>query len=178
MNPFLLPSVIPLAATPAQGVVLGLASLPICLWIAYSDLSTMRIRNTAVLALVAVFAVGGLATFADMSDYLWRYAHFGVVLAIGFAAATAGVLGAGDAKFAAAMAPFVALADAGTVLGLFTILLIVTFALHRAARSIEPIRALAPDWQSWEERRHFPLGVTLAATHLAYHALAAAQAIG
>lgn len=163
-----------LAATPLQGIVLGLATLPICLWIAYTDLSAMRIRNAAVLTMLGVFAAGGLLTFADASEYLWRYAHVAVAITVGFALTAGGVLGAGDAKLAAAMAPFVALADVGFVLLLFAGMLVVTFAAHRAARAIEPVRALAPDWQSWEERRHFPLGVTLAATHLAYHALAAA----
>ena len=164
-----------LAATPVQGIVLGLASLPICVWVAYTDLSRMRIRNEAVLALLAVFALGGFLVLDDAGAYLWRYAHLAIVLGIGFLMATVRFLGAGDAKLAAAMAPFVAPQDVGTVLFLFVALLMVTFALHRTARAVAPVRALAPGWTSWEARRHFPLGITLAATHVSYHALAATQ---
>ena len=168
---------IDLDATAIQGIVLGLASLPICLWVAYTDLAAMRISNLAVAMLMTVFILGGLVTFDDGGTFGLRFVHVAVVLALGFGLATAGILGAGDAKFAAAMAAFVATGDAGLVLGLFTILLVVTFALHRAARAVTPIRALTPGWQSWEDRRHFPLGVTLATTHLTYLALAATHGV-
>ncbi|MDW3118675.1 MAG: hypothetical protein R8G60_13530 [Roseovarius pacificus] len=42
--------------------------LPICLWVVWSDLSTMRIPNKAVLALTAVFLVIGLIAL-PLADY-------------------------------------------------------------------------------------------------------------
>ncbi|MEM7488685.1 MAG: prepilin peptidase [Pseudomonadota bacterium] len=156
-----------------QGLVFGLLSLPICLWVAYTDLSEMKIRNQAVIALVAVFAVAGVFLL-PFGDYAWRWTHLVVVLGLGFLLNTMGALGAGDAKFAAAMAPFVALGDLAEVLGLFAGLLILSWLLHRIARSIGPVRNLAPDWKSWGEKKNFPMGVTLAATHMTYLGLAAA----
>ncbi|MEM7709413.1 MAG: prepilin peptidase [Pseudomonadota bacterium] len=162
-----------LATTPFQGIVFGLLALPICLWVALTDLSEMKIPNQAVLALATVFAVAGLFLL-PFPDYAWRWSHLAVVLAIGFLANAFGMLGAGDAKFAAAIAPFVPLRDLAEVLGLFAGLLLLSWFLHRIARNISPIRNLAPHWQSWEEKKNFPMGVTLAATLLAYLGLAAA----
>ena len=162
-----------LAATPLQGWVLGLLSLPICLWVAYTDLSQMKIRNQAVLALFGVFVVAGLFVVAPLTEYLWRYVQLAVVLAAGFVLSSVRALGAGDAKFAAAMAPFVAPGDYGAVLMLFAVLLIATWLLHRAARAVAPVRNLAPGWKSWSETKDFPMGITLAATQLTYLGLAA-----
>lgn len=161
-----------LTESPLQGLVFFLLSLPICLWVAYTDLSQMKIRNSAVLALLGVFVIA--APFVMPLDaYGWRFAHFAAVLAIGFVLNVIGAVGAGDAKFAAAMAPFVAVPDWAEVLVLFALLLIVTWLLHRLARKLRFLRELAPHWQSWHEPKDFPMGITLAATHLSYLGLAA-----
>ncbi|MEM7753131.1 MAG: prepilin peptidase [Pseudomonadota bacterium] len=134
--------------------------LPITVWVAWSDMATMKIPNKAVLALLAVFVVVGLIAL-DFNEYIWRYAHFGVVLVIGFILSSVGAMGAGDAKYGAAMAPFIALYD----LGLFMVLLggvtIAAFFLHRTARRTPNIRDRFPDWESWT-RREFPMGFALA----------------
>lgn len=136
--------------------------LPITVWVSWSDMATMKIPNKAVLALLAVFVVIGLVALDfNFNEYLWRYAHFAVVLVIGFVLSSAGAMGAGDAKYAAAMAPFIALQD----LMLFMLLLggvtVTAFLLHRAARRTSSIRARFPDWESWT-RRDFPMGFALA----------------
>lgn len=134
--------------------------LPITVWVSWSDMATMKIPNKAVLALLIVFAVVGLVAL-PFTEYLWRYAHFGAVLVIGFVLSSAGAMGAGDAKYAAAMAPFIALQD----LMLFALLLagvtIAAFLLHRGARRSASIRERFPDWESWT-RREFPMGFALA----------------
>lgn len=163
----------PLAITPLQGAVFGLLSLPICLWVAYTDLSEMKIRNGAVLALLLIFVLAGLFLLPP-GEYLWRYAHFAVALVVGFLVSTLRAFGAGDAKFAAAMAPFVARPDLTEVLILFAALLLATFGLHRLVRRVPSIRNRTPHWKSWSEAKDFPMGVTLAATQLAYLGLAAA----
>ncbi|MGB3406564.1 MAG: prepilin peptidase [Jannaschia sp.] len=162
-----------LASTPLQGLVFGLLSLPICIWVAYTDLSTMRIRNQAVVALFLVYVVAGIFVVAPFTEYLWRFAHLAVILAVGFVLNAVGAVGAGDAKFAAAMAPFIAMADWAEVLVVFCVLLILTWVGHRLIRNIPAIRNLAPDWKSWTEKKDFPMGVTLAATHVTYLAMAA-----
>lgn len=159
--------------TATQALWFLIPSIPICLWVAYTDLSKMRIPNVAVLALFAVFVVVGFLQL-DLVEYAWRFAHLAVVLVIGFLLTAFAGVGAGDSKFAAAMAPFVALGDALEVLMVFSLLVFVTFALHRLSRSIGFIRKLAPSWESWTSKK-FPMGITLTSTHLAYLALAAAQ---
>lgn len=163
-----------LATTAMQGIVFGLLTLPICVWVAYTDLSRMKIRNAAVLTLLAVFVVAGPIVL-PLDAYLLRFGHLAVVLGAGFVLSSFGAVGAGDAKFAAAMAPFVAVADAGAFLILFAVMLILTYTAHRLARRIGPLRALAPDWKSWSETRDFPLGVTLGATLIAYLGMATVQ---
>lgn len=161
-----------LEITPVEATLLGLATLPICLWVAYTDLSEMKIRNNAVLAMIAAFAV--LAPFVmPLAEYGWRWAQFAGVLGIGFALHAIRAVGAGDAKFAAAMAPFVAPGDATMVLLLFSGLLVATWLAHRTARAVPAVRGLAPHWQSWHEAKDFPMGITLAATHVGYLAAAA-----
>jgi prepilin peptidase CpaA len=163
-----------LDAGPQAGLLLGLLSLPICLWVAYTDLSAMRIRNQAVLALIAVFAVAGPFVLETWGDYAWRWGQFAAVLALGFLLNAVRAVGAGDAKFAAAMAPFVAPGDGVAILTIFAVLLLVTYAGHRGLRRVAAVRALAPGWRSWTEEKDFPMGITLAATHMAYLGLAAA----
>lgn len=134
--------------------------LPITVWVAWSDMATMKIPNKSVLALLIVFVVVGLIAL-PFTEYLWRYAHFAIVLVIGFVLSSAGAMGAGDAKYAAAMAPFIALQD----LMFFALLLagvtIAAFLLHRGARRSASIRDRFPDWESWT-RREFPMGFALA----------------
>ncbi|NHX28376.1 hypothetical protein HA397_31050, partial [Escherichia coli] len=129
------------------------------LWVAWSDMKTMLIPNKAVLALFVVFAVVGLVAL-PFDAYLWRYAHLGVVLVVGFLLNMIGMIGAGDAKFAAAMAPFIALPELPDFATLFAIVLVVTFALHRLARRLPALRNSAPGWESWE-RKDFPMGLAL-----------------
>ncbi|WP_101067445.1 prepilin peptidase [Roseovarius salinarum] len=146
--------------------------LPICFWVAWSDLSRMRIPNKAVLALVGVFVAVGLLAI-PLSDYPWRLLHLAVVLAAGIIANAAGLMGAGDAKFAAAAAPFIALGDVVLLCIIFTASLLAAFATHRLAKHTA-LRRLAPDWESWSRGRDFPMGLALAGTLAIYLGLGAA----
>ena len=57
-------------------------ALPIALWACYTDITEFKIKNVTVLALLAGFIV--LGPFAmGWDEYAWRFAHFGVVLAVG-----------------------------------------------------------------------------------------------
>ena len=140
--------------------------LPIVIWVAWSDLATMKIPNKAVLALLAVFVVVGLIALPSFNDYLWRYAHFAVVLVIGFVLSSIGMMGAGDAKFGAAMAPFIAAADWMHFFILLAVTILVAFAVHRTMRATS-IRQRYPDWESWE-RKEFPMGFALAPALMFY----------
>ncbi|MEM9432744.1 MAG: prepilin peptidase [Pseudomonadota bacterium] len=144
-----------------------LAATPIAIWAAYSDLSRMKIPNKAVAALMLTFLVLG-ALALPWSEFAWRWVHFVVVLLIGFIASSLGLLGAGDAKFAAAMAPFIALSHVSYAMFIFAGCIIFGFLTHRLARSIGPLRRATPTWVSWENTRQFPMGYPLALTLIVY----------
>ena len=145
-----------------------LPAAPIGLWAAWSDVARMTIPNRAVLALLAGFAA--LAPFVlPWPEIAVRLAQGAGVLALGAALWSAGALGAGDAKFAAAMAPYVAPGDAAAFLMLLSAVILAAFALHRGLRALPGLRAATPGWASWE-RREFPFGLALGpalAVHLA-----------
>lgn len=164
-NPY--PITSPEAVAFAYAIFL-LFCLPICAWVAWSDLKTMKIPNNAVFALLAVFFFAGLALI-PLEFWLWRWVNLVVVLVIGFFLNAVANVGAGDAKFAAAAAPFVAqrLDHLQIVLILFAAFLLGAFAAHRLLRAIPAVRSLAPDWVSWN-RKDFPMGLALVGTLLTY----------
>ena len=145
--------------------------IPVCFWVAFSDMKLMKIPNVAVLTLAAIFLVVGPFVL-PIDEYLWRILNGVVVLAIGFVVNLVRLVGAGDAKFAAAMAPFFPAAEAASVFMFFAAMLLVAFVAHRVARSIGPIRRAVPDWKSWDNPK-FPMGLALSATLAGYLGLSA-----
>ncbi|MCG6904096.1 MAG: prepilin peptidase [Rhodobacter sp.] len=134
-------------------------ALPICIWVAWSDLKFMKIPNKAVVALMVVFLAIGLIVL-PLAEYPWRLVHLVVVIVIGFTLNMVGMIGAGDAKFAAAMAPFIPLGDMRLFLVLFAAVLMASFVLHRMIRAVPAIRNKTPDWVSWGSKK-FPMGLSL-----------------
>lgn len=132
----------------------------------------MKIPNKAVMALFVVFAIVGLIAL-PLNEYVWGYAHLLVILLVGFLLNMVGAIGAGDAKFAAVMAPFVHLGDLRAFLMIFSVVLISAFATHRLFRSIPRARALSPDWVSWDHKG-FPMGLALGGCLACYLGLGAA----
>ncbi len=132
---------------------------PIALWVAWSDMARMKIPNKAVGALMLVFLIIGVLAL-PFDVWKWRLVHFLVVLVIGFVASSLGMLGAGDAKFSAAMAPFIALSDLSFFFYLLAPTVIAAFLIHRIVRRMPAIRARFADWESWEHK-DFPMGLAL-----------------
>ena len=159
-----------LAITFQQAIWFLPFALPICIWVALSDLRAMRIPNVAVLALTGLFLVGGLFLL-PLDAYLWRLAQLGVVLLIGFVITSLGMIGAGDAKFAAAMAPFIAPGDGLFFLLLFSMVLVGSWLTHRGAGRVPAVRRATPGWTSWDQGKLFPMGVALAGALAIYLAL-------
>ena len=145
--------------------------LPISLYVCFTDLREMRITNQAVLALGLVFIVIGPFLFA-LPEYGWRLVQMAVVLVIGFVLNAGGAMGAGDAKFAAAAAPYIALGDLRLLLAIFAANLLAAFATHRLVK-YTALRCIAPDWQSWDMGWKFPMGLSLGGTLAIYLAMAA-----
>lgn len=162
--------------------------VPICLYVAYTDMREMRIKNHAVVALTVVFLVVGLIvlppwttewvsgaigpiTFA-LPVYVWQLFHLIVVLVFGILLNAAGVMGAGDAKFCAAAAPFVWVGDlmlAGAILMATTLAAFITHRLAKYSR----LRQIAPSWESWDRGRQFPMGLALGGSLTIYLILGA-----
>lgn len=159
-----------LGLTPETAyLTLLICVLPICAWVAWSDLKTMKIPNKAVMALIAVYVFVGLLVI-PLEPWAWRWLNFAVVLAIGFVLNAVANVGAGDAKFAAAAAPFFNAIHLHIILPMFAAFLLGAFFAHRAMRAIPAVRRLTPDWVSWQ-RKDFPMGLALVGTFLAYMAL-------
>jgi prepilin peptidase CpaA len=145
-------------------------TLPIAIWVAWSDMKFMKIPNKAVIALLVVYLVVGPIVF-PLNTYGWGWALCGIVLLAGFIASAAGVMGAGDAKFAAAMAPFFATSDIRLVFALWAACLLGAFASHRTMKNVPAFRTAVPDWESWTHKK-FPMGLALAGTLIFYPLLA------
>lgn len=139
---------------------------PIVLWAAYTDLKYMKILNVTAGALALVFLIVGLIAL-PFDTYLWRLLHLVVVLVIGFILNLVRLIGGGDAKLMAAIAPFVALPDALRFVFMLAGILIVAFILHRIGSRIGFVRRATPDWKSWDHLA-FPMGTALAGALITY----------
>lgn len=140
--------------------------LPVCFWAAWSDLRYMKIPNKAVISLLVIYLTVGLITL-PFSTYAWSLVHLVMVLVVGVALNAVGALGAGDAKFAAAAAPFVAIGDLKIMLVLLSATLIFGYAAHSIAKHTA-LRRLAPDWISWTRAGKYPMGLSLGAALAIY----------
>ncbi|WP_170831334.1 A24 family peptidase [Jannaschia faecimaris] len=158
-----------LAITRMQALVFGLLTFPITVWIVWTDLFEMKIKNEAVLAMLAIFVFAGFFLM-PFGDYAWRYLHFVVMLLICFALSATIGMGAGDAKYIAAVAPFIALDDTGSIALLYAIwsvlLLVGMFIARRSGR----LRRAKPDWIWFSDDRkgYVPFGLALAPTVSSY----------
>ncbi len=157
--------------------------LPICFYVAFTDMREMRIKNHAVMALALVFVVVGFFVLPPWSGdwvgghlgpisltlpvYVWQLLHIIVVLLIGIILNAAGVMGAGDAKFCAAAAAFVWVGDLMLVMVILTATTLGAFAAHRLAKH-SPLRRMALHWESWDRGKQFPMGLTLAGSLAIY----------
>ncbi|MEP2718136.1 prepilin peptidase [Pseudophaeobacter sp.] len=141
--------------------------LPLCFAAAYTDLSSMRIPNWINDCLGAVYVILGLFIMPTWADYGWQLLHLPIGVAIGFLFFSAGVMGAGDAKFIGAAAPLVALADLPALVMIYSANLLAAFITHRLAK-LTPLSRLAPGWQSWSVGKKFPMGFSLGGTLAIY----------
>lgn len=159
-----------------EALVFLILTAPLCLYVTWTDLSQMRIPNVSVLILIAIFAVAGLFLL-PLEVYAMRWVWALGVLVVGFLMSTIGpiAIGAGDAKFAAALSLFIAKGDGLQFLVLFAGVLLVSWLVHRIAGKITLIRKATATWASWEAGKLFPMGVALAGTLILYLALGVAQ---
>ncbi len=157
--------------------------LPICFYVAFTDMREMRIKNHAVVALAIVFVVVGFFVLPPWSGdwvggylgpinlslpvYGWQLLHIIVVLLLGIILNAAGAMGAGDAKFCAAAAAFVWIGDLLLVIVILMATILGAFAAHRLIKHTS-LRQLAPHWESWDRGKQFPMGLALAGSLAIY----------
>jgi len=157
--------------TPSEALWFLPFVAPICLYVAWTDMKMMKITNQSVVVLTLVFVVIGPLAL-PFETYLWRYLHLIVVLLIGILLNAGGAVGAGDAKFAAAAAPLIALGDVAQLALIFAAVLLAAWTTHRLAKH-SPIRKMVPEWESWDQKKDFPMGLALGGTLLLYLVLGA-----
>lgn len=151
---------------PHSALALLPFAIAIGIWVSWSDMKFMKIPNKAVMAMAAVWLVVGFLA-VPLQLWLWGWVLGAVVLAIGFVANALRMVGAGDAKFAAVMAPAFIHAEWRVILPLFAACLIGAVAAHRLARMIPLVRNATTDWISWTHR-DFPMGLALSGTLIFY----------
>ena len=147
--------------------------VPVAIWVAWNDLKVMKIPNVASMAVVGIFLIVGLiVVFATgeltLEDWAWRWLHLVVVLVIGFLLNVIGQMGAGDAKYLAAMAPFVARQDAGSFMIILAVSALLALILHRLIGRIPAVKRNAGHWESYTRARVFPYGLALSSTFVLY----------
>lgn len=162
-----------MALQPTAAFWFLLIALPVGFFVAFSDLSRMKIPNVAVGALLLGYVVVGVVVL-PFPTYLWGLVHVAVMMVVGILLNAAGVMGAGDAKFIAAASAYIQTPDSITIMALFAMSLLAGYATHRIARA-SPLRAQVPHWESWDTGRRFPMGFPLAMTLIGYLFLAAIQ---
>ncbi len=152
---------------PTDAMILLVPVLPIAIWAAISDLKRMKIPNTSVLAMAAIWPLTGWF-LVGMSGWLWGMALMAIVFVAGFLLYLTGTFGAGDAKFSAAMAGIFVGGNIGEILLIIFVCMIGALIVHRILRSLPFVRNATPDWESWTRRRYFPFGMALSAIAVFY----------
>lgn len=162
-----------MTSLPLDAAIAFLAvALPIAIWVAWSDMKTMKIPNKAVIALLLGFVLIGPLVL-PLAAVGWGLLYGLIVLAAGFVANALRLVGAGDAKFAAAMAPYFVGCDIRLVMALFAACLLGAFASHRLMGLVPAFRNATTEWASWTHK-DFPMGLALSGT-LIFYLLAAVR---
>ncbi|MHA6334653.1 A24 family peptidase [Qipengyuania sp. CAU 1752] len=146
------------------GAVVGIVALLLAAWAAVTDIRHRKIRNWNVLAvavacLVQTLLVGGLEAVG------WATLHAVIALVVGMWLFKIGFIGAGDAKFYAALALAVPIQAALLMLGWTSVaglLLLIFMALLRRARRSKD-GELQPEGPGWT----VPYGVAIFAGYVA-----------
>ncbi len=152
--------------SPIAAAALLPFALAVGLWVSWSDLKFMRIPNQASIVMIAVWIVVGILV---VPLKLWAMGlGLGLaVLVVTFIMNAGGLIGGGDAKFAAAMAPAFIHANITLLCMIYVACSLGALAAHRLLKYVPPFRAATPDWKSWTHKG-FPFGTTLSATLIFY----------
>ncbi|KAB7613466.1 hypothetical protein F9L33_12795 [Amylibacter sp. SFDW26] len=148
-------------------VLLFFPAFFIGIYVCWTDMKFMRIPNNACLALLGSFLILGFLIF-DLQEYGIRLAQGAVILALGFLVTSLGLVGGGDSKFAAVIAPFIALSHAFQFIFIVAIISFISLALHKLIAVTPVLRQHTEKWASWDPDGMFPFGITLAGSLIVY----------
>lgn len=140
--------------------------IPIAIYISWNDMRSMKITNVTVTALLICYAILGPFAFG-FPMYLWQWLHFPIALVVCMALWALRLMGAGDAKLIAAMAPMFVVADLELILRIFAASLLGALITHLLFR-FTPLKRPVAEWQSWTAGRYFPKGFPLSMTLVLY----------
>ena len=134
--------------------------LPLMLAIMVIDLKQLRIPNWAVMGVFGAFLATG-SWGLSLEIFLSRLAYAAIVLLLGFAlySVAKGIVGAGDLKLLAALAPFLSGANLGEFVLIYIAASFVGLALFFVARWFVGRRKIG--WKALEQGLYFPAGVLL-----------------
>ena len=150
------------------------AIIPLALFISWNDMRDMKITNNTILVVLIAYAVLGPSAFG-LEMYLWQWLHFPVALVVCMALWALRLMGGGDAKLIAAMAPYFVMVDIAFILRVFAASLIAALIVHTLFR-VTPLKGPVSEWKSWNVGRYFPKGFPLSMTLLLYLVAAAVYA--
>ncbi|EYD76718.1 Type IV prepilin peptidase TadV/CpaA [Rubellimicrobium mesophilum DSM 19309] len=143
---------------------------PILLWIAWTDFRVMRIRNSAVLAALAVFVL-------TIPAIGWPEAGFRlmagvIVFAAGFALFAARMVGGGDVKMGAALMLFVPTGTYTLFAFVFSAAMLLGMAVVLTLRAVPALRRTGT--VSLRAKGTFPMGIALGLSGVAHLGVLAA----
>lgn len=147
------------------------AIIPVAIFISWNDMRSMKITNNSVVVLLVIYGVIGSFAFG-FEMYLWQWLHFPIMLIVCILLWMLRLMGGGDAKMIAAMAPYFVLSDLELILRLFAASLISALIVHTLFR-LTPLKRPVAEWKSWHAGRFFPKGFPLSMTLLLYLVFAA-----
>lgn len=145
-------------------------AVPILLWIAWTDFRLMRIRNSAVLAALAVFVL--TIPVIGLSEAGLRFLAGMAVFAAGFAMFAARLVGGGDVKMGAALMLFVPTGTYALFAFLFSAAMLFGIALVLSLRAVPALRRAGP--VSLRAKGTFPMGIALGLSGVAHLGVLAA----
>ncbi len=153
--------------------------LPFTIYATWTDLRFMKLKNVMNIALAASFVVVGLI-YLPIDQVAFRFGvGIGVFVVLIFLSA-AGVFGGGDAKYLAALAPWVWPEDYMAFCFMLSCTLLLALVVQRAIGRIAWVRNATPEWTSWTHTK-IPMGYGISgamALYLAMRALTGGVLIG
>ena len=148
-------------------LVFLVVTFPFCIYATWSDLKYLKIPNILPLSMVLAFIIVGPFVL-PMEEYLYSLLYGFIALVISLFIHAAGLIPAGDLKFASAIIPFV---DTGELVS-FGLFVALSAFMAVFTHLVFGWAGWAPThWASWQGggwKRRFPVGFALSGGLITY----------